>query len=105
MFYKPLQLERITPVSGPGEVAGTEVHIYGENFANISTLTCRFSDTNVPGEYVSSKEIICYTPPCLKSYTGGAIPPIDKLWEISKFPEIGLLKSMKILSKIKLAKI
>ena len=49
LFYKPLSLERITPVSGPGEVAGTEVHIYGENFANVSTLTCRFSDTNVPG--------------------------------------------------------
>ena len=78
LFYRPLVLERITPVSGPGEAAGTEVHVYGENFVNISTLTCRFSDTDVPAVYISSREIICYTPPCLKSYTGDSgYPPAD----------------------------
>ena len=42
LFYKPLSLEHITPVSGPGEVAGTEVHIYSENFTNVSTLRADF---------------------------------------------------------------
>ena len=61
----------IYPVSGPADVAGTEMHIYGANFLNTLTLSCRVADVTVPAEYVSDSEIICYTPPCLHSYNGG----------------------------------
>ena len=71
IFYKPLYMVQLDPVSGPADAAGTEMRIYGGNFLNTSTLSCRVADVTVPAEYVSDTEVICYTPPCLNSYTGG----------------------------------
>eukprot|EP00949_MAST-11_sp_MAST-11-sp1_P005202 g5202.t1 len=71
VFYEEAVIERITPVSGPAVTAGTEIHVYGENFVNASTLTCRFADTTVPATFLSPREMVCYTPPCQSSYTGG----------------------------------
>jgi len=72
LFYSPVYMVNLDPVSGPAWSAGTALHIYGGNFFNTSTLTCRVADVSVPAQYLSDTEVVCYTPPCLNSYTGGA---------------------------------
>eukprot|EP00941_MAST-03F_sp_MAST-3F-sp1_P003443 g3443.t1 len=61
-FYEDIKLERITPVSGPATAAGTKVTVYGRNFVNSTSLACRFGNYEVPGEFISNKEVNCYTP-------------------------------------------
>eukprot|EP00750_Incisomonas_marina_P013799 INCI17542.1.p1 GENE.INCI17542.1~~INCI17542.1.p1 ORF type:complete len:3776 (-),score=497.18 INCI17542.1:2420-13582(-) len=61
-FYPDAALERITPVSGPALVAGTEVVVFGRNFVNSSYLTCRFDALMTPAIYLSDTKIVCPTP-------------------------------------------
>ena len=61
-FYPDAALERITPVSGPALVAGTEVVVYGRNFVNSTYLSCRFDALMTPAIYLSDTKIICPTP-------------------------------------------
>jgi hypothetical protein len=61
-FYPDAALERITPVSGPALVAGTEVIVYGRNFVNSTYLSCRFDALMTPAIYLSDTKIMCPTP-------------------------------------------
>ena len=96
LFYKPVYMVNIHPVSGPAWAAGTPLHIYGNNFFNTSTLACRVADVSSPAEYISDTEVVCYTPPCLNSYTGGAckmvFQPLSAHMNLVKDPRTGSLK-------------
>ena len=96
LFYAPVFMVNIAPVSGPAWAAGTPLHIYGGNFFNTSTLSCRVADVSVPAEYLSDTEMVCYTPPCLNSYTGGACKmvyqPLSAHMNLVKDPRTGSLK-------------
>eukprot|EP00605_Chrysophyceae_sp_TOSAG23-4_P003050 GSChrysophyteH1.ASY1.ANO1.3355.1 assembled CDS len=70
-FYADPNLSRISPVSGPAVVAGTQVQVYGSGFINSTSLTCRFGWTNAPGVYVSSNYIVCPTPRLDEGLSGG----------------------------------
>ncbi len=41
---------------------GTKVIAVGSNFRNTENVTCKFNETIVPGKYLSSSEIECYSP-------------------------------------------
>lgn len=61
-FYKPPQVDKLFPLAGPAEGAGTQVHFLGTNFINLTTIMCKFDQTPVPAIFVSVNEIICMTP-------------------------------------------
>ena len=96
LFYSPIYMTSIHPVSGPAWAAGTALHVYGGGFINTSTLSCRLADTTVPADYVSDTEIICYTPPCLNSYTGGkchmSFQPLNAHEQRIRIPSTGSVR-------------
>ncbi|CAM9173340.1 unnamed protein product, partial [Choristocarpus tenellus] len=70
-YFTDQELSHIMPVSGPAEAAGTSITLYGSGFVNSTSLACRFGEAPpVPGQYISSEEIVCETPP-LHPESGG----------------------------------
>jgi len=64
IVYQPLEVSDISPIAGPRVNAGTEISIYGKNFANTASLSCRFDITMVvPAVYVNPTVVRCRTPP------------------------------------------
>ena len=51
-----------TPRTGPALRSGTRIHINGNGFFHSTYAQCRFGSFEVPALFVSSTEIICYTP-------------------------------------------
>ena len=49
----------VGPILG---AAGTEVAVHGENFPNVTTLTCRFGAAAVPAHWLSSSLLTCLAP-------------------------------------------
>lgn len=61
-FYPDPCILSINPIHGTAE-GSTLVTITGNHFRNSSYIACRFGDTTVPGLYLSSNQIICWSPP------------------------------------------
>lgn len=61
-FHSDPTILSIDPPHGPMK-GSTLVTITGAQFRNSSDVTCRFGDTTVPGLYLSSNQMECWTPP------------------------------------------
>lgn len=61
-FHSDPTILSIDPPHGPMK-GSTLVTITGTQFRNSSNVTCRFGDTTVPGIYLSSNQMECWTPP------------------------------------------
>ncbi len=62
-YHEDIVLDSIEPRTGPAISAGTKLSIFGSGFRNTTGLRCKFDEFNVPGIFVSSHHIICYSPP------------------------------------------
>lgn len=61
-FYTEPSVFGIEPNHGPAE-GSTPVTVIGNQFMRSSDLSCLFGDTAVPGLFLSSNQIKCWTPP------------------------------------------
>ncbi|CAN0185510.1 unnamed protein product, partial [Ectocarpus sp. 12 AP-2014] len=61
-FHSDSSILSIDPSHGSVD-GSTHVTITGSHFRHSSHVTCRFGDTTVPGIYLSSNKIECWTPP------------------------------------------
>ena len=61
-FVQDATIRMIDPQRGP-DVGGTLVRIYGANFVNTGSLTCKFGETLSAAVFVSSSVVECMTPP------------------------------------------
>lgn len=61
-YYRPPYLFDINPREGPVS-GGTRVVAIGSNFRDTNNITCKFNETVVPGKYLSTSEIECFSPP------------------------------------------
>lgn len=77
-FHSDPSILSIDPPRGSLE-GSTLVTVIGSQFRHTSNLTCRFGDTAVPGLFVSSNQIECWTPPLEK--TGIAVEVKVRLLE------------------------
>eukprot|EP00804_Cyclotella_cryptica_P031375 CCRYP_012196-RE/>CCRYP_012196-RE protein AED:0.02 eAED:0.02 QI:303/0.85/0.87/1/0.71/0.62/8/63/3730 len=74
-FYTGSKVYSIYPTHGPGNQAGTNVKVLGENFVNNTSLYCRFGSVVVPATFINSFEIRCSTPPIKNTdYTWISLP-------------------------------
>lgn len=60
-YYRPPYLFDVNPREGPTS-GGTRVIAIGSNFRDTGNITCKFNETVVPGKYLSTSEIECYSP-------------------------------------------
>lgn len=61
-FHADPSVLGIEPDHGPTE-GSTPVTVIGNHFRRSSALSCQFGDTAVPGRFLSSNQIKCWTPP------------------------------------------
>ncbi|CAM9733902.1 unnamed protein product, partial [Scytosiphon promiscuus] len=61
-FHSAPSIFSVDPPQGSIE-GSTLVTITGSNFKQSSNVTCRFGDTVVPGRYLSSNQVECWSPP------------------------------------------
>lgn len=67
-FHSDPSVLSIAPRHGSME-GSTLVTVTGSQFRHTSNVTCRFGDTAVPGLYVTSNQMECWTPPMEKTGT------------------------------------
>lgn len=67
-FHSDPTVLSIDPPHGPVK-GSTLVTITGNHYRPSSKITCRFGDTTVPGLYLSSNQMECWTPPMEKIAT------------------------------------
>ena len=67
-FHSDPSVLSIAPRHGSME-GSTLVTVTGSQFRHTSNVTCRFGDTVVPGLYVTSNQMECWTPPMEKTGT------------------------------------
>lgn len=56
-------LSSLAPDIGPHQ-GDVKVHIFGNYFANVEYLSCKFGVFVTPGVFVSTTEMTCFAPPC-----------------------------------------
>lgn len=61
-FHEDPSILSIDPTHGPVE-GSTMVTVTGRQFRNSSAVTCRFGDVMVPTLYITSSQLMCWTPP------------------------------------------
>lgn len=59
-YYTQPTITELVPKLGPAS-GGTPIQVYGENFKDVSTY-CAFGSTKTVAQYVSSTNLICYSP-------------------------------------------
>ena len=69
-YYEDPAAREASPVSGPGDGAGTLVTVRGRGFQNTSLLSCRFGYAVVPGVWVDGTSVRCRAPPLTAAAPG-----------------------------------
>lgn len=69
-FYADTSVSALVPCHGPLS-GGTRIRVFGENFVQTSTSTCRFGSIVTPQlRWISSNELECATPPAPLGHPG-----------------------------------